>query len=78
MTYRGVNTFSAVLVTWHTVVFALFSYASASLGSRMTLRGDSFGVELNVAPRRSECQGKTQRRSVSKLQFSSMVIALTA
>ena len=47
---RGhIRIFSAALVTWQAAVFAMFSYASLTLGSRMTLRGDTFGVELNVA-----------------------------
>jgi len=40
---RGpVRPFSVALVAWHAVLFAWFTHGSVTLGSRMTLRGDTF------------------------------------
>ena len=45
-----IRIFSAALVTWHMGMFAMLSYASMTLGSRMTLRGDTFAQTGRLPP----------------------------
>lgn len=41
--------FAALLIAWNGIVFGSMIYGAVRLGSKMTFRGDAWGVDINLA-----------------------------